>query len=244
MRDGEVRTFYIWATENVYVFRADGYMHGEMIRSYNGNDLQALEDFNNEYDRIDQDAETSAIWTEASENWKDQQRIDSVLYEGRRRPTSNDTLSAGASESDRAGDIEREWTNSRTEEEYHEIVNKVREMYGLEPVDYGNQVKTSRELDSENTSPEQAKESGKVSDAKFSIEFADDIAKNQREIDTAYLSAVKKGDMKTAQAMVDEAAREAGYNYHLYHGTTSFGFTKFVFQRSLEPKDYKNTKKS
>lgn len=192
MRDGEVRTFYIWATENVYVFRADGYMHGEMIRSYNGNDPQALEDFNNEYDRIDQDAETSAIWTEASENWKDQQRIDSVLYEGRRRPTSNDTLSAGASKSDRTGDTEREWTNPRTEEEIHEIVNKVREMYGLETVDYSKQGKFSRELDVE------------------------------------YLSAVNRGDMETAQRMVDEAAKKAGYDSpKLYHGTNRGGFTIF-----------------
>ena len=125
MRDGDVKTFYIWATENVYVFRADRYMDGEMIRSYNGNDPQALEDFNNEYDRIDQDAETSAIWTEASENWKDQQRVDSVLHEGGRRPTSNDTLSAGASESNRTGDIEREWKNPRTKEEIDEVLNKL-----------------------------------------------------------------------------------------------------------------------
>ena len=119
-------------------------MHGEMIRSYIGNDLQALEDFNNEYDRIDQDAETSAVWAEASQNWEDQQRFNSVLHERGRRSATDDILSAGSSESNRAGDIEREWKNPRTEEENHEIVNKVRIMYGLEPVDYSKQVKASR----------------------------------------------------------------------------------------------------
>lgn len=45
--------------------------------------------------------------------------------------------------------------------------------------------------------------------------------------DTDYLDAVARGDMVTAQKMVDEAAREAGYNSpKLYHGTPRFGFTK------------------
>ena len=43
--------------------------------------------------------------------------------------------------------------------------------------------------------------------------------KYSRELDTAYLDAVKSGDMETAQKMVDEAAKNAGYDYHLYHGT-------------------------
>lgn len=45
--------------------------------------------------------------------------------------------------------------------------------------------------------------------------------------DSEYLSAVERGDMETAQRMVDEAAREAGYDSpKLYHGTKMFGFTK------------------
>ena len=48
------------------------------------------------------------------------------------------------------------------------------------------------------------------------------------EIDRDYLSAVERGDMETAQKMVDEAARAAGYNMHLYHGSKSGGgFTAF-----------------
>lgn len=46
--------------------------------------------------------------------------------------------------------------------------------------------------------------------------------------DSDYLSAVERGDMDTAQRMVDEAAKAAGYNTPmLYHGTQNFGFTQF-----------------
>ena len=39
-------------------------------------------------------------------------------------------------------------------------------------------------------------------------------------IDTEYLAAVERGDMETAQRMVDEAAKEAGYTFGpVYHGT-------------------------
>lgn len=46
------------------------------------------------------------------------------------------------------------------------------------------------------------------------------------QLDTDYLAAVEKGDLETAQRMVDEAAKKAGYDYHLYHGTNA-DFTKF-----------------
>jgi hypothetical protein len=37
--------------------------------------------------------------------------------------------------------------------------------------------------------------------------------------DSSYMDAVNRGDMETAQRMVDEAAREAGYTTIVYHGT-------------------------
>jgi len=46
--------------------------------------------------------------------------------------------------------------------------------------------------------------------------------------DTDYLSAVKKGDTATAQRMVDEAAKAAGYTIGpVYHGTPTGGFNVF-----------------
>ena len=41
------------------------------------------------------------------------------------------------------------------------------------------------------------------------------------ERDTQYFEAVESGDMETAQRMVDEAARVAGYTIKAYHGTTN-----------------------
>jgi hypothetical protein len=46
--------------------------------------------------------------------------------------------------------------------------------------------------------------------------------------DAEYLRAVEAGDMATAQRIVDEAAREAGYNVGpVYHGTEQKGLTEF-----------------
>lgn len=45
--------------------------------------------------------------------------------------------------------------------------------------------------------------------------------------DNEYLSAVKNGDLKTAQRFVDEAARKSGYTIKAYHGTLAENFTEF-----------------
>lgn len=45
--------------------------------------------------------------------------------------------------------------------------------------------------------------------------------------DSDYLDAVENGDMETAQRMVDEAAKEAGYEKLYYHGTVRGDFTTF-----------------
>jgi hypothetical protein len=52
--------------------------------------------------------------------------------------------------------------------------------------------------------------------------------RNMPASDTDYLSAVKKGDTATAQQMVDEAAKAAGYTIGpVYHGTPTGGFNVF-----------------
>lgn len=51
--------------------------------------------------------------------------------------------------------------------------------------------------------------------------------KASRELDVEYLSAVERGDMETAQKMVDEAAKEAGYTVKAYHGTRE-DFNEFL----------------
>lgn len=45
--------------------------------------------------------------------------------------------------------------------------------------------------------------------------------------DQQYMDAVKSDDMETAQAMVEKAAKKAGYKKEAFHGTQSFGFNEF-----------------
>lgn len=53
------------------------------------------------------------------------------------------------------------------------------------------------------------------------------LPKDIAERDSAYMAAVERGDMETAQRFVDEVAREAGYKLKVYHGTPTGGFTVF-----------------
>ena len=56
---------------------------------------------------------------------------------------------------------------------------------------------------------------------------ASDARKSSRN-DAEYLDAVKRGDMNTAQRLVDAFAKRTGFTSpDLFHGTSKFGFTKF-----------------
>ena len=56
-----------------------------------------------------------------------------------------------------------------------------------------------------------------------------------KERDREYKAAVERGDMGTAQRMVDQAAKAAGYDTQkLYHGTNKFGFTKIDTSKSKD----------
>jgi len=59
----------------------------------------------------------------------------------------------------------------------------------------------------------------KVTPDQWADSGSNDIRASRRPMDAAYMAAVEAGDMETAQRMVDEAAREAGYTVKAYHGT-------------------------
>lgn len=64
-------------------------------------------------------------------------------------------------------------------------------------------------------------------------QFSNRLSGQITEQDQKYLDAINRGDMDAAQRMVEDAARKAGYDSpKLYHGTNSFGFTKFDPQKS------------
>ena len=74
-----------------------------------------------------------------------------------------------------------------------------------------------------------------ISDSSSKINTPDEKS-SDRFNDTDYLSAVERGDMKTAQKMVDEAAKAAGFTSpKLYHGTKSYGFTEFDLVLKTKP---------
>ena len=61
------------------------------------------------------------------------------------------------------------------------------------------------------------------------------LQRGESVADKDYLDAVNRGDMETAQRMVDEAARAAGYAVKAYHGTPKGGFTEFKPGGSFGP---------
>jgi hypothetical protein len=56
------------------------------------------------------------------------------------------------------------------------------------------------------------------------------------KLDTDHAKAVQSGDMETAQRLVDEAAKKAGYTVGpVYHGTTHGGFNRFKIPSEVDP---------
>lgn len=56
--------------------------------------------------------------------------------------------------------------------------------------------------------------------------------------DSEYMSAVESDDIDTADRLVEEAAKEAGYTVRAYHGTPTGGFTKFVLDNVINGRTF------
>ena len=173
MVEGEVKTIYVVG----YIFEADAYMHGHILAPYNEKTKKLLEVNKNKYDRINENRRLTTVWTEAIQNAEGGSSGDSDISR-RGRSGADDRLPGETSERYTSGDNERVWPAPRPEEEYHEIVNKVRVMYGFEPVDYGEQGKTSREIDAlgnefANENAEYFKDSNVSSDTRYALSGED-----------------------------------------------------------------------
>lgn len=140
MLDGERKTIYL----NGYIFEASGYMQGHIIAKYDKNTRRILEVARGERSGIDRNTKITNLWTKATENARRGIIGDSSISQRGRRSSVDDRLLGESSGRNLSGDNERVWENPRTEAEIQEIVNKVRVMYGLEPVDY-SKGKYSRE---------------------------------------------------------------------------------------------------
>ena len=68
---------------------------------------------------------------------------------------------------------------------------------------------------------------GKIAEALKRAGRKYSLSPDSEQRDEDYRAAVDAGDMETAQRMVDEAARDAGYTIRAYHGTPNGTFTVF-----------------
>ena len=186
MVEGEIRTIRVVG----YIFEADGYMHGRMLAPYNEKTKKLLEVKESGYDEIDENGETVGLWSQAVQN-AEQGRSSDIGVSRRGRSGADDRLLGTSSERDSSGNNERVRETFETKEETERIVSQLKKLYGIEE-DGTSETKYS--------SPEEAKASGKVSDAKFSIEFADDIANKQRQFAADGLSRISSEELEKAIA--------------------------------------------
>lgn len=97
-------------------------------------------------------------------------------------------------------------------------------LYDIDPI---KKVESPRKLGATSTTDSIRQGEEKVN-PKFSKR-----AEKLAQLDSEYAKAVESNDTETAERLVEEAARTAGYNSPLlYHGTQSFGFTKVDVSKS------------
>ena len=132
MTEGETKVVHIYAG-NIYAFRADGYMHGEMVGIVAPSELKERIATRKEYKNgTDTDRKTSDLWFEPNRFTGRGSGGDISVPEGRGRSDFNDTLSEDSSEGFTARYTERERQNFESKEEVDEVVKNLREMYGFD----------------------------------------------------------------------------------------------------------------
>ena len=131
---------------------------------------------------------------------------DADLIEEYVRRTNNDAVSKGRVSDGLSSKLKHEDDSSRARDLRRESGAELQADQGKPE---NQQSRVSREnadkrgLIERYSSPKEAKESGKVSDAKFSIEFADDIADKQRKYAEDGLSRISAEELEQAIADTD-----------------------------------------
>ena len=100
---------------------------------------------------------------------------------------------------------------------------------------YGEEV-TSRGLSYVVFSPEQVKNIDNPNPSS-NPDIRYSLSTDTKKADAEYMSAIERGDTETAQKMVDEAAKNAGYGIKAYHGT---GYDFTVFDKSKQGDNYQD----
>ena len=129
---------------------------------------------------------------------------------------------------DEAKKNERERTGADYPEDlYKDVLNYIKAKHGYDDVDMDAYEKYRKIID------DTVKKANRDVNGTRGASVSPSANTQYSMRDTDYLSAVERGDMETAQRMVDEAAvengaiSENGKPIDLYHGTKKFGFTSF-----------------
>ena len=78
-----------------------------------------------------------------------------------------------------------------------------------------------------------------IKDELHKPEYSRETTRPQNSMrDSEYMSAVESDDTDTADRLVEEAAKEAGYTVRAYHGTPTGGFTKFVTDNVINGREF------
>lgn len=141
----------------------------------------------------------------------------------------------------RVPDVPKEWNSTHSEywlEQMHLAVDE-----GYDGLVYSNEYEDRKDNeDSYLPFYQNQIKSATDNTGAFSPENPDIRFRITPEQDKEYLEAVERGDMATAQRMVDDAAKlagmatnESGKLIDLYHGTPNFGFTIYNTRNGLRP---------
>jgi hypothetical protein len=132
----------------------------------------------------------------------------------------NDQTDEWQTTNDLADELEALLEDGRAPAELEDALRKFREEQ-----EFDIEVAGRGEMDTANEQLESA-----VETIAEKLRAAPDFLEQAATMDAEYMAAVERGDMTTAQRMVDEAAKAAGYTIPVYHFTDET-FTAFDVQR-------------
>ena len=118
-----------WPQYNLYT-ATDEFIRDVPIAPYNDKTKKLLEVARSEKNRINKDTEIASVWTESVRNAERGSSSDSGVPR-RGRSSSDDRLLGASSERNSSRDNERIWSTYETKEEVDAIVQKLKDVYGL-----------------------------------------------------------------------------------------------------------------
>ena len=127
---GQVKTIEIYGAKNIYWFKADGYMHGTMLRSVDADDDTGYDNARREFENgINSDSEVANLWANFVPAKRTGAKSDISHTRNGRRKGNADLVLEGKRERNRTGDQGSGYTDYRIDnDEVERIIKGLREM--------------------------------------------------------------------------------------------------------------------